>query len=785
MKRKDVVQVSNIENSQLFVYRGGEPYGYIAFKTMYMLPHLDDSGREAIEREIQTQITSTRNNNQLSTKAQFSKESFDQWLERVRQLLLKRNTFDTRLRMYCNQIMYGSKDGIFEAKGGVLVEDRDTKISSNTLRFELDSGKAYLSGKTKVTWPRGDVHAKSCTYDIHQGQLSCLDTSGRVHLLASRRSEDNKYPVFKNVNSQRHSGIYHVDSIFQILEYHAPDWNTGNYQKHRKAPKKAPFETTNLFLCSKQLTLKRTEEKEIGNEWIAKDAKVYCPQKPDGESSEDILLPSWNKFSVHAKQISYAHEGKDLNLKQAKFQLGEKLVIPYLTQHVCLEGAPFGGFEVGYNYPDVQGYYISVRIIFQNKPLIQPLWFAKNRGHAHVAGIIGLSRRKTFGQRFALASSVSWRNKEADVCISGDITLFPEFSSGRHDDTNESFSYWEPTNPTKTFQHPTSSTLSSHTFPSLSRASRSFVYATPISADSSYDVKNTSIWNICRGHFELEKQTKKWRGKWIVYGNWRTQVFNPASAYLEDMTGDANASGIESAKVSEWRELRHRLGLLFSTNPSSTVVANGKGQFTKQMELGIESLSADRLQEAEYTYGFGLSDERQESQQRSFASLQTEYRHVLWREKPPLVEEKKELNRLPSYLSAASQLHLRTEKLRGRPISLRATTRIGVQGQMGKMRKSLGDFTGFYAHVSRTFGELSTFLFEREEQRTALHLGIVQHIFGSFRLGLERRWTYAAAASWEPMETKVSFNLTRDSFHITTSYLPEQGTATISCRWLW
>lgn len=215
--------------------------------------------------------------------------------------------------------------------------------------------------------------------------------------------------------------------------------------------------------------------------------------------------------------------------------------------------------------------------------MIKPLWFANHRAHLHVATLVSLSKEKSFQDRLALVCSLSWNSKNNDCRWMTDVIV------------HSPLSYWRQNNPCNTTRDiqttpimTTSSTLSS--IPSHSRLSRSYFYASD--KEHSWIDNKESGWNRCRAHFLWEKECKRYNGKWTIYGNWRTKVFNPATAYLETTFQPMEGNNV---KVSEWRELSHCLGVSFQKNPLQTRYRHG--QLWRQWEIGMESLKADRLEE--------------------------------------------------------------------------------------------------------------------------------------------------------------------------------------------
>ena len=104
----------------------------------------------------------------------------------------------------------------------------------------------------------------------------------------------------------------------------------------------------------------------------------------------------------------------------------------------------------------------------------------------------------------------------------------------------------------------------------------------------------------------------------------------------------------------------------------------------------------------------------------------------------------------------------------------------GIQGQFGNFSKPFLDYTAF--NVSYTQGlnnGLSPFLFDRAVDNKVLNLGVVQQIYGPFRLGLQ---TSINLDNGQSLSTEYSLEYSRRTYGITLRYNPVQELGGISFR---
>ncbi|PSB34560.1 DUF3769 domain-containing protein [Chlorogloea sp. CCALA 695] len=113
------------------------------------------------------------------------------------------------------------------------------------------------------------------------------------------------------------------------------------------------------------------------------------------------------------------------------------------------------------------------------------------------------------------------------------------------------------------------------------------------------------------------------------------------------------------------------------------------------------------------------------------------------------------------------------------------TGTIGVQGQFGHFSREFFDYTGFNVSFSQDIrGGLSPFLFDRAVDNKVLELGLVQQVYGPFRLGIQAslnvdtgenistdyileysRRTYGVAFRYNPVLALGSLNLRISDFN--------------------
>jgi hypothetical protein len=104
----------------------------------------------------------------------------------------------------------------------------------------------------------------------------------------------------------------------------------------------------------------------------------------------------------------------------------------------------------------------------------------------------------------------------------------------------------------------------------------------------------------------------------------------------------------------------------------------------------------------------------------------------------------------------------------------------GIQGQFGNFSKPFLDYTAF--NVSYTQGlnnGLSPFLFDRAVDNKILNLGVVQQVYGPFRLGFQ---TSINVDNGQSLSTEYSLEYSRRTYGITLRYNPVQELGGISFR---
>jgi hypothetical protein len=108
------------------------------------------------------------------------------------------------------------------------------------------------------------------------------------------------------------------------------------------------------------------------------------------------------------------------------------------------------------------------------------------------------------------------------------------------------------------------------------------------------------------------------------------------------------------------------------------------------------------------------------------------------------------------------------------------TGTIGIQGQFGHFSRPWLDYTGFNLGFSRVWqdGE-SPFLFDRIADAKVLSAGIVQQIYGPFRLGVQ---TSINLDTGERIGTDYSIEYSRRTYGVTLSYNPERAIGNLTLR---
>jgi Protein of unknown function (DUF3769) len=105
---------------------------------------------------------------------------------------------------------------------------------------------------------------------------------------------------------------------------------------------------------------------------------------------------------------------------------------------------------------------------------------------------------------------------------------------------------------------------------------------------------------------------------------------------------------------------------------------------------------------------------------------------------------------------------------------------VGLQGQIGHFSKPFLDYTGFNVSYSQGLNSgLSPFLFDRSVDNRILNLGLVQQLYGPFRLGFQ---TSLNLDNGDSLSTEYSLEYSRRSYGITLRYNPIQQLGGISFR---
>jgi hypothetical protein len=105
---------------------------------------------------------------------------------------------------------------------------------------------------------------------------------------------------------------------------------------------------------------------------------------------------------------------------------------------------------------------------------------------------------------------------------------------------------------------------------------------------------------------------------------------------------------------------------------------------------------------------------------------------------------------------------------------------VGLQGQIGNFSKPFLDYTGFNVSYSQGLNSgLSPFLFDRAVDNKIINLGLVQQLYGPFRLGFQ---TSLNVDNGESLSTEYSLEYSRRTYGITLRYNPVQELGGISFR---
>ncbi|BAZ42244.1 hypothetical protein NIES4101_82120 [Calothrix sp. NIES-4101] len=105
---------------------------------------------------------------------------------------------------------------------------------------------------------------------------------------------------------------------------------------------------------------------------------------------------------------------------------------------------------------------------------------------------------------------------------------------------------------------------------------------------------------------------------------------------------------------------------------------------------------------------------------------------------------------------------------------------VGLQGQIGNFSKPFLDYTGFNISYSQGLNTgLSPFLFDRSVDNKIINLGLVQQLYGPFRLGFQ---TALNIDTGESLSTEYSLEYSRRTYGITLRYNPVQQLGGISFR---
>ncbi|MBF2065012.1 MAG: DUF3769 domain-containing protein [Calothrix sp. C42_A2020_038] len=208
--------------------------------------------------------------------------------------------------------------------------------------------------------------------------------------------------------------------------------------------------------------------------------------------------------------------------------------------------------------------------------------------------------------------------------------------------------------------------------------------------------------------------------------------------------------------------------------------------------LGNTGLNLTYQASAQYidanTDRLDLLEARRDNNRVSLGRFQTNARLFggipLWRGKPlpstPTEGLRYTPNPLVPYLSAYGELNSTTSFYTSGDNQSTLLATIGLQGQFGNFSKQFLDYTAF--NVSYTQGlnnGLSPFLFDRAVDNKIVNLGVIQQIYGPFRLGLQ---TSINVDNGQSLSTEYSLEYSRRTYGITLRYNPVQELGGISLR---
>ncbi len=137
-------------------------------------------------------------------------------------------------------------------------------------------------------------------------------------------------------------------------------------------------------------------------------------------------------------------------------------------------------------------------------------------------------------------------------------------------------------------------------------------------------------------------------------------------------------------------------------------------------------------------------------------------------------------NPVVPYLSAYGELNGTTSYYTNGDNQNTLFATVGLQGQIGNFSKPFLDYTGFNVSYSQGLNNgLSPFLFDRSVDNKILNLGLVQQLYGPFRLGFQTSLNLDNA---ESLSTEYSLEYSRRTYGITLRYNPVQELGGISFR---
>lgn len=207
-----------------------------------------------------------------------------------------------------------------------------------------------------------------------------------------------------------------------------------------------------------------------------------------------------------------------------------------------------------------------------------------------------------------------------------------------------------------------------------------------------------------------------------------------------------------------FQTVQSSLGLLFY----SPVIALGKSGVNLTYQVGFQNITAD-TDRADLLEPVRENDRINLSRFQGALALSRGF--LLWQGKPlpatPTEGVRYTPNPIVPYVSFFTGLTGVSSLYSNGDSQNNLIATVGVGGQFGRMSRNFFDYTGFNVSYSQTIGRgLSPFLFDRSVDTSILSLGLVQQVYGPFRVGFQ---------------TSINLNTNNE---ITTDYILEYSRRT-------